>query len=1085
MKQRLFLFLLTIIIGVSYAEAQTGKISGVVISSEDNEPVLGATIFVKGTKTATITDADGKFSFQSIPGSAKTLVISFVGMQTKEVVIKPNLKITLSSDDRSLSEVVVTAMGVTKEKKALGYALQEVKGSTLTETAQTNLGTALSGKVAGMQVSTGGGQLGASQRITIRGNGSLGNNQPLIVVDGVPIANDQKANNISSSKYESVDLGSGLNDIDPDNIESISVLKGPSAALYGMEAGNGVILITTKKGKGKDKGVTVQYDGSFTVDEMYQIPKMQNSYGQGYQGAEYDYKLAQTAGYTGSYQEFAAGGYIKPNEKTSSSGYSYVNGKSGGVNDANDMSWGPRLDAGLSLTQFDSPLDANGKRIATPWVSHSNNIEDFLQTGYSQTHNLSITSVKENSTTRASLGYRDQKGTVPNTDLTKYSAELSSTIHLNKYFDYRISLNYSHNKSNNILSTGYSSNNVMQSILQWFGRQVDMNSLKNNWDSYDASGNHYNWINLYHVNPYYAVNKNTNPYTRDRLFGNTALTFKPIDHVKVEGRLGYDYYGTEYKRQITYTTDYPNGFFRQTNESYHDINADLMASYDNNFGDFGVNAMVGSNYRDTRWEQSIMGSSSAGLTVPGLFTMSNVKGTPYGFNDHTAVRSNSVYGQAGVDYLHQAFLDISMRNDWSSTIEQSFFYPSFSGSWIPTETFKSLQSDLLSYWKVRAGWAKVGSATTAYKNGSYYQSVASTINGVTQYQTPTTYVTAGLRPERVVTWEVGTEIALLKNRLKADFTYYQKNTSDQILSVEVANSTGYEYKLLNAGKITNKGIEIQLTADVLKNWHGISWTSTVNWAKDKSKVIKLYDGLDTYTLGSSWNAYVYAKEGEAWGTIYGGGYTFNAKGDLVVGSDGLPVVTSNKKIGDVNPNWTGSIQNEFTYKNFSIGCLFDVRSGGDIFSVDQMWGGASGVYAYTAANGIRENGVVVGQDVLTKYHCVKADGTTNTTRITAYNYFNSAYGCEEAAIISGSYIKLREAHITYNIPRAWLEKTKFIKSAYISLIGNNLAIFGLADNNLAKIDPESAAGSGNSSVGIQSNSIPPTRSIGIKFGVTL
>ncbi|MBP8777503.1 MAG: TonB-dependent receptor plug domain-containing protein, partial [Bacteroidaceae bacterium] len=425
MKQRLFLFLLTIIIGVSYAEAQTGKISGIVISSEDNEPLLGATIFVKGTKTATVTDVDGKFSFQSIPSSAKTLVVSFIGMQTKEVAIKPDLKIVLSSDDRSLSEVVVTAMGVTKEKKALGYALQEVKGSTLTETAQTNLGTALSGKVAGMQVSTGGGQLGASQRITIRGNGSLGNNQPLIVVDGVPIANDQKSNNLAT--YESVDFGSGLNDIDPDNIESISVLKGPSAALYGMQAGNGVILVTTKKGKGKDKGVTVQYDGSFTVDEMYQIPKMQNSYGQGYQGAEYDYKLAQTAGYTGSYQEFAAGGYIEPKNTSSNCGYSYVDGKSGGVNDANDMSWGPRLDAGLLLTQFDSPLDANGNRIATPWVSHSSNIKDFLQTGYSQTHNISITSVKDNSTTRASLGYRNQKGTVPNTDLTKYTAELSST----------------------------------------------------------------------------------------------------------------------------------------------------------------------------------------------------------------------------------------------------------------------------------------------------------------------------------------------------------------------------------------------------------------------------------------------------------------------------------------------------------------------------------------------------------------------------------------------------------------------------------------------------------------------------------
>lgn len=449
MKRKLTLMLTFLFVWMGVAWSQGLTVKGVVTSEEDGLPIVGASVLVKGTTQGTITDVDGNFEISGVKAGSKTLIVSFVGMKSQEVAIKPNMKIVLQSDTETLDEVVVTAMGISREKKALGYALQEVKSDEITQAAQLNVANALSGKIAGIQITSQGGQVGASQNIVIRGNSSFGNNAPLIVVDGVPVQND-------NGTGSDVNLGSGLNDINPEDIESISVLKGGSAALYGMRAGNGVILITTKSGK-KDKGVQISYDGSFTVDQIYNLPKLQNKYGQGYYGSEFDWK---EGGYSDimSYADFAV-----------EHGFSYYDGMGNGVNDNADESWGPRLDIGLMIPQYNSPV-VNGVRQATPWVSHPDNIKDFFETGYSQSHMISLTTSNEKSSTRASLGFRDQKGTTPNTDQKRYSIAINSKMSVNKYLDFDLSANFVRTKSDNLPGTGYSGSNVLQSLLQWHGR---------------------------------------------------------------------------------------------------------------------------------------------------------------------------------------------------------------------------------------------------------------------------------------------------------------------------------------------------------------------------------------------------------------------------------------------------------------------------------------------------------------------------------------------------------------------------------------------------------------------------------------
>lgn len=1110
MKKLFLMMILFVFVGVTSLMAQTKVITGTVISAVEGEgPIPGVTVQVKGTTIGAVTDVNGKYSINA-PQDATTLIFSYIGMKSQEVAIsgRSSIDAVMESDILGLDEVVVTALGISREKKGLGYAVQDIKSDELTKTAQSNVISSLNGKIAGVQISQAGGQIGASSRVVIRGNSSLGDNQPLIVIDGVPVSN-------SSQRQNNIDFGSGLYDVNPDDIESITVLKGGSAALYGMRAGHGVILITTKSGRRQSQGLTVSYDGSYNIDQVHSLQKMQNKYGQGYMGDETFYKLALAGEldrdededydeddiFTGTYQEFARG------EFSPGYGFSYFNGLGNGVNDGVDESWGPRLDSGLELTQYNSPRDAEGNLIPTPWVSHPDNMKQLYQLGYTTNHNLALTANSERATTRASIGYRDQKGTLPNTDLKRYSINFNTNITLSEMFEYDLSANYTRSESDNLPVTEYNASNPMQSIGQWFGRQVDMKDLKDHWTETMANRYPYNWNSNYHNNPFWSMNKNVNSMDKNRLFGKTSLYFKPISSIRVEARLGVDYYNTKTMPVITYQSNemqagrgaWHGGSFDLYDITSFELNADLIATFQKKFGNFDLSALAGGNYRDVKYEDSRIGAEQ--LTVPNLFTIGNVKGSPRMSMDHSWLRSNSVYGSANVGYRGMVYFEGSIRNDWSSTIADPFFYPAFSLSWIPTETF-NIDSKILNYLKIRGGWAKVGSATNAYRTERYFTSGASTIFGTTQYSQTTEFPPVGLRPEQVVTNELGVETHLFNSRLAVDVSLYDKTTTDQILPVAISKATGYNTMLINAGEINNKGIELQVRGNILNNPNGLNWDVTLNWSADRSEIVDLYTDpvtnqpLASYNIGSQWSTYVQARPGEPWGVIVGRGIVRRESDNaIIVNSNGFPRTQADMILGNVNPDWIAGIRNDFSYKAFSMGFLFDFRKGGDIFSVSQMFGAYSGLLEFTAKGEVRRDGMVLGKDFFEDEKVVKIvtlDGTDvqnsvfadNDVVIGAQDFFESFYSNRELSVYDGSFIKLREFHLSYNLPNNLFGTSNLIKSGTVSLVGSNLAILWRHKSNITGVDPETTVTSGNDGVGLESTSYPPSRSMGVKLSFT-
>ncbi|MGI6047319.1 MAG: SusC/RagA family TonB-linked outer membrane protein [Petrimonas sp.] len=1093
MKRKLFLFLALFLVGMGIVMAQT-QVRGTVVD-EAGIPIIGATVQVKGTGQGTVTDLDGKFTL-SAPANG-TLVISYVGLITQEVAVSPTVNIALLPDIELLDEVVVTALGITRDRKSLGSAVQDVNADELVKAASPNVISSLSGKIAGMQVNTAG-QLGSSSRIVLRGNSSLGDNQPLIVIDGVPVSN-------SAIRQNSVDYGSGLNDVNPQDIESVTVLKGgAAAALYGMRAGHGVILITTKSGKKAKGGITVNYDANFNVDQVFAIQRMQNKYGQGYYGDEYSYKfIAKADGFTGSYQDFAAGGYTDADDLTY--GFSYKDGLGNGVNDAMDASWGPRLDIGLMIPQYNSPLDANGNRIATPWVSNPTNVKDLYRLGATTSHNISLTSVGDKATTRLSVGIREQKGVLPNTDLTRYNANVNSLFKIHKMVEYDLVLNYSRTESGNLPLTEYNASNTMQSLGQWFGRQVDMKDLKAHWQETMPNGYPYNWNSSYHNNPYWSLYKNTNSFNRNRVFGKTSLFFIPTSYLKFEGRLGLDYYDSTTNPITTYRSNETNagpgawdgGWFRLNSIRNTEFNFDFIGYFNKNFAKISLNALAGFNFRNLRWSSSTLGADV--LTVPDIFTISNVKGSPVTAMDNVWIRNNSLFSSVSFGYDNFIFVDGTMRKDWSSTLRTPFSYPSISFSFLPLEAF-GIASDALTYLKLRGGWAQVGSATGAYQIDPYFSAGNNTIYGVTQYSQATTFPPASLQPEKVETSEVGLEAKMFDGRLGLDLALYNKTTTNQILSVAVSKATGYNTMLINAGEFNNKGIELQLSGTPVKT-PDFEWNVTLNWAKDKSKIIDLYtdpvtgERLTSYRIGNQWSTYIEARPDAPWGEIYGTGMLRRESDNaIIVNAAGRPRTQKNMRLGNVTPDWLGGLRNEFVYKNFNLSFLLDMRKGGDIFSVSNMFGAYSGLLEYTALDDHRENGIILGKNFLTDQKFVKvtklntediqkSEFAENDLTTDAQTFFESYYGNRELSVYDGSYLKLREINFSYQLPDNLFNTSGFIKGGTVSLVGTNLAILWLHKSNMSGIDPENTVTSGNEGVGLETTSYPPSRSIGVKLNL--
>ena len=1029
---------------VSFAQDNTLK--GRVTSRSDGAGLPGANVLIKGTDRGSTTNAEGEFTLSS-PANA-ILIISYIGYKPTEVAIgsKTSINVSLEEDASNLNEVVVTALGITREKKALGYAVQEVGGKQLTQARTTNFVNSLSGKIAGVQVTGSNGAPGASSRILIRGASSIGsNNQPLFVVDGVPIDNS----NFGSGT--GVDYGNASSSINPDDIDNVSVLKGPSAAaLYGSRGANGVILITTKSGRGT-KGIGVSVNSNTAFDSPFRQPEWQNQYGQGNKGQ-----------------------------------FSFVDGTGKGVNDGVDESWGPRMDGRL-LPQFDSPIAADGTRTPTPWIAHPDNVNQFFQTGRTLTNNVSITGGSDKGDFRLSFTNLDQTGILPNTDYKRQTVSLNAGWNLTPKLSVRATGNYVRDGSDNRTNWGL--------YFIWFGRQVDMEKLQN----YQAPNSlyQYNWNYNYWTNPYYFLNLSTRANDKDRIYGNFSATYKFTPWLTLTARTGTDVYEDRRKTKTAARIDNLNGAKQYDSYNEEQIfiresNSDFLLNATHKFGDFDVTANIGGNHRYNYAQRNYMGATE--LSIPRVWNLGNSRQRPVVENSYIEKTVNSAYASANIGFRNYLFVDLTARNDWSSALpadNRSYFYPSASVSAVLTDMF-NVNSPVLSFAKLRAGIARVGNDTDPYRliQTYRYENAWSASPTISENNA---MLNATLKPELTSSYEIGAEVKLWNNRVGLDVTYYDKESSNQILDVNVSQASGFNSKLLNAGKLQNRGVEVQLSATPVKVG-AFKWDVMINWAQNRNKVLELAEGLTTYQLNTSYNPLtqatttnsfrgmsVEARVGQPYGTFFGQGFLRAPSGEIIYDKSGYPQLDPTRRIlGNFTPKWIGGFQNTFSYKSLSLSTLIDIRNGGDIFSQTVNIGRYTGVLQETLVG--REEGIV-GQGVVNTGTAETPVYTPNTTRISSEEWHKKYYSLSnnEATIFDGSFVKLREVKLTYVLGGKIFSKLPF-RDVAISVVGRNLA---LLHSNVPHIDPETSYYIDSNLQGIENGQIPTTRTIGFNINFNL
>ena len=1077
MGKRIHLFLLALAIGVIQGAAQVTTVRGIVTTEEDGEPVIGASVIVKGTSLGTVTDVNGRFELSGLPPSATRLLISYISLMAKEVAIAPQVSVTLKSDTHLLDEVVVTALGISREKKALGYTAQEVKQNALVQGKDNNLLNSLSGKIAGVRITNTQGDVGSS-RIVIRGETSIaGENQPLFIVDGIPVDNSQ-LNARSSGR----DFKNAIADLNPEDIKTLTVLKGPNAAaLYGARAAHGAIVITTKGGDKRQKGIGITLHSSTQVSFVATLPEFQNLFGQG------------------------AGGR-----------FSYVDGKGAGVNDGVDESWGPRLDIGLLIPQFDSPLDADGNRVATPWVSHPNNVRDYFRMGISTNSGISVARGDDKYQFRVGYNYEKQVSIVPDAGTNKTNISLNTDYHLAKWIVVGATANYivytapSLPGSATPSGSNVRSNSPMLQFL-WFGRQVDTNSLKADYTR--------NWNSSYYDNPFWSASYNTQSQERHRLIGDLHAEFRLTDGLNVRFRTSTDWYNDRRKSKVKWGSagaGSPYGSYAEDAYTVKENNTEVLATYIKQLNkNWGIDALLGFNVRNKQYENNYQAAPR--LAVADLYTLTNSRDPLISSNDFYRLRQYGLYGSIQLDYRRWAFLNITGRNDWSSTLpvdNNSYFYPSVTASVLLSEAF-GWRSKAVNYLKIRGGWSQVGADANPYQLATVFTSETA-FNGNPLQSSSTIGMNPNLKPEKTSSIEAGFEAAFWDNRLYLDFTYYKTDSRNQILKLATTAASGYTSQVRNAGHIRNRGYEIQLGAVPIQTSKGFRWNLDLNYGANSSKVVKLDDeGLITsYQLYSS-GIQILASVGEAYGTLFGTSYVRDANGNVVVDANGLPKIsTTNKTLGKFTPDWTGGISNTFSYRSLSLSFLIDASVGGSIFSNTNKTGKYTGVLANTLSGRDAENGglwyytdamgnnvrlsespsysvssdglyyaQVNGQSTRVYQDGIMVEGVTesgskNEEVVSAEKYYHRIYSIAEANVYDASYVKLREVALSYRLPRLWTQKLH-LQEASVTLTGRNLwTIYKSVPN----IDPESALTTGNAQ-GVEAYSLPTTRSFGVNLSV--
>ena len=950
------------------------------------------------------------------------------------VVAQAQTKPGDSLKTQEIEGVVVTALGIKREKKALGYASQEIKGDIISDAGQTNAVSALSGNVAGVQV-TAPSTMGGSTRITMRGISSItGENRPLIIVDGVPLDNSN-VNDVDTQRGAGGrDYGDASFDINPDDIESVTVLKGgPAAALYGSRAGNGAILYTTKSAK---KGKTdVQFNTGVAFEEIYIRPKLQNQYGG---GSQFTLPTQSINGTTYNIQEYQT-----------------------------DASWGPKYDPNLMYLPwyaFDPEFSADYLN-PVPFVAPKNDVDSFFKTGVAYTNNLSVAKSFGDTNVRLSYTNTNISGIVPTSKIKKDNFSINLNSKLSEKLKADAVLNYVHTEGFNRPEVGYGDNSVAQKFYQFGQRNLDFVKLMDYKlaDGSQRTWNRTSWDNAapkYSDNPYWTIFENTSADSRHRFFGNAGLTYNIDKHFYITGKVYADLYSQNISSRVAVGSQAISNYTLEK-RNVSEFNYEGRAHYNNNFGDFSLNAFAGFNIRDNKMSW-LRGTTVGGLIIPGLYNLNNgiENSLATNYDSHSSVKS--IFGSVSLGYKDMLFVEATGRNDWFSMLNDDQFYPSVTGSFVFS---KVLNADWLSFGKIRAGWSSIALGTDPY-NRLTYTEIGLPFNGSPQYSNPNTSNDPNIKPELKVTQEIGIEASLFKNRVSLDFTYYDTKSKDLIIALPIDPATGYLFKRINAGEMTNKGIEAMVNVVPIRN-ENFSWNVTWNFARNRNRLVNLYGDLQNYVLTNApFRAQLVAQVGQAYGTILGTDFVYDGNGNKVVDDNGFYKASDLKSLGSILPEYNMGFRNTLKYKSLSLSFLIDIQQGGKYFSTTHMWGMYSGMLEESALGGNREAGIVLAG--------VKEDGTQNDILLDAQTWGSTYYNTVDAQnVFDASYIKLRDVTIGYELPKSLIGNV--FEGIRISAFARNVFAWNLANKG---IDPENTSyGSGNIQ-GMEGGSLPSTRTFG-------
>ena len=1048
MKKAIGLFVFLLMMGIQFSIAQERQVTGTVTDAADGSPLPGVTVMVKGTQTGTATDVKGFYSLKVKDNAI--LVFSFVGMTSQEITVggKSTINVQLQSESRRMDEVVVTALGITRSEKSLTYSAAQVNKDEITRGGERSALSALQGKIAGVNISSSSGAPGASTRVVLRGYSSIGGtNEPLFVVDGVPISNSMVG---STSLGGSVDFGNKVNDINPSDIESISILKGASAsALYGSRAANGVVLITTKKGAKQDK-LKIEYSNNTMFSMPLRLPEMQNTFGQGW----------------------------------SSHHYLEENG-----------SWGPKFDGQNRVWGH----IVNGQQQYKPYVAQKDNLKDFFETGITETNSITLSGGKDNVTYY--LGYSNiyDDGILPtDKDYYKRNSVNVRGEYKGKIISTSAAVNYINKKVS--AAQGGQGLSVYNNLLQ-VPRDISLIDHKDYHGQFNSINEYFTPYGV--TNPYYTLNEDGNTLNDDRVFGNLQLNAQILPWMVATARIGNDYssYQTKTWRSIAIATGSnegdvnEKGMVSEGTGYVNEFNTDVFLLLNPTFGNFSLNATIG--YNVNARTRKFSSASVEGLDLPFFYNLANSSSTPSVSGTLYKRRLIGAYANVDFGFKNYLFLNAGFRNDWSSTLpkdKNSFFYPTVGVTAVLTEAIPALNK-VFSFAKVRGSFGQTGNDASEYSLNSVFVkssvgfpfgNTVFPLGGVNAYEVSNTIGNPGLKPELTSEFEVGADLRFLDNRIGVDFTYYKRNTRDQILAVPIAHSSGYSSQWMNLGNVENKGFELTANFTPIKttDW---TWDLTVTYAKNKNKVIELSPLLERVNLGGLTSVGFYASEGLPMGYYEGTVAQRDPQGRVVVDASGLPIASDVKEnLGNVEADFSMGASTTLRWKNFSLTAQLDIKKGGLIFSrtadINYFVGNAEQTLfndrqPFIVPNSVRQYTDGDG-------NVIYKENTTPVSMEKICDYWNAGgVDFDRSFLLDKTHVRLRELVITYNLPRS-LFANSFITGIDISLIGRNLALWTPKGNKF--IDPETTTFGNNLNGEFGEFSTSPSiRNLGFSLKITL